>query len=113
MIIYAEGWAQAQHDSGVREFLARCSKVADGKATEEIPREDVEGVFIPKADLAGPVFHGNEAVVLDILASLDAIYEGCIRKKAQYGITGYEPLWNARGQVQALLTGDSTSERKS
>ena len=76
MSTYVEGWVQAQHDSGVKEFPAECNQVADGKATEEILRPDVTGIFIPKEDLAGPVFHVNEAVVLDVSTSLDTISLG-------------------------------------
>ena len=43
-------------------------------------------------------------------SNLDAIYEDSILKKAQHGITGYDLRWHARGQVQALLAGDLTSE---
>ena len=101
---------QAQHDSGVKEFLAKCNKVADGKATEEIQRPDVEGLFVPKEDLVGLVFHVNGAIVLGVLTSLSAIYKESIRKKALHGIMGYDLRWNARGQVQALMKGELSSE---
>ena len=101
---------RAQHDSGMKDFLAQCNKMADDKATEEIQKQCVEGLFVPASDLEGPVFHVQGAVVLGVSASLDSIYEEGIHQRAKLGITGFDPRWNARGQVQALLTGDLTSE---
>ena len=107
---YLRGRLGAGWDSGVVEFLAKCNQAADGKATEVILRPDVTGIFIPKEDLAGPVFLVNGAVVLDVSTSLDTIYEDSLQKKAQQGITGYDSRCNTGGQLQALLTGDLTSE---
>ena len=94
---YVEGWVRAQHDSGMKDFLAQCNKMADDKATEEIQKQCVEGLFVPASDLEGPVFHVQGAVVLGVSASLDSIYEESIHQRAQLGITGFDPRWNARG----------------
>ena len=100
----------AQHDSGAREFLAHCNRLADETATEHLQRSEHLDFFLPSDLVPGPVFHVGGKVVVNLSSSLAQIYDDLLVEKAVQGLEGWDRRWTQYDQVKMLKEGSLDTE---
>ena len=84
-----EGWIEAQHNSGMREFPAICNKHADSAATTSL-EEAADGVFfLPREFVPGTVYHVAGKYVVDLYLTLDSLYDEHMIHRAGLGLGGW------------------------
>ena len=107
---YSEGWIQARHDSGMKEFLAQCNERADSAATEQLLAAQVSPFPIQEQWASGPILQVEGRYVVDLDASLDKLYDDAMIHRASLGLHGWCAGWSSYDHVRAMKGGEASRE---
>ena len=107
---YSEGWVQAKHDNGMKEFLALCNEHADFVATEQSLAAQVGPFPIQEQWASGPILQVDGRYVVDPDASLDKLYDDAMVHRAAQGLHGWSGEWSSYDHVRAVKGGEVSRE---